>query len=214
MNLSRHIVLLCLFLLLILPARADQSRIRNYDTARQLLWGRLHPEGGWTFYCGEAFTDETKMKGEHIYPSSWMAAFLGCGSQEQCRKTNERFNRMEADLHNLFPVRADINQVRSNYRFAIIDGELREFGECDFERDEQRHVVEPRPITRGNVARAIFYMVQEYGLPMDSRDVELLKQWNRDDPPNCNEMRRNNIIEELQGTRNRFIDHPHRVEDL
>jgi len=27
-------------------------------------------------------------------------------------------------------------------------------------------------------------------------------------------MRRNNTIEELQGTRNPFIDHPKRVEDL
>jgi len=27
-------------------------------------------------------------------------------------------------------------------------------------------------------------------------------------------MRRNNVIEEIQGTRNRFIDHPKRVEDL
>ena len=27
-------------------------------------------------------------------------------------------------------------------------------------------------------------------------------------------MRRNNTIEELQGTRNRFIDHPNRVEDI
>jgi endonuclease I len=33
-------------------------------------------------------------------------------------------------------------------------------------------------------------------------------------PQSCNEMRRNNVIEELQGTRNRFIDHPKRVEDL
>ncbi len=73
---------------------------------------------------------------------------------------------------------------------------------------------ETAPITRGNIARAIFYMHKEYGLPVDSRDVKLLKQWNRDDPPTCNEMRRNNIIEELQGSRNRFIDHPKWVEDL
>ncbi len=30
----------------------------------------------------------------------------------------------------------------------------------------------------------------------------------------CHEMRRNNTIEELQGTRNPFIDHPKRVEDI
>ena len=57
-------------------------------------------------------------------------------------------------------------------------------------------------------------MHAEYGLPIDSRDVELLKEWNRSDAPSCHEMRRNNTIEEIQGTRNRFIDHPKRVEDL
>ncbi len=44
--------------------------------------------------------------------------------------------------------------------------------------------------------------------------VNLLKGWNRKDPPSSHEMRRNNTIEELQGTRNRFIDHPKQVGDL
>ncbi len=39
-------------------------------------------------------------------------------------------------------------------------------------------------------------------------------QWNTDDPPSCHEMRRNNRIEELQGVRNPYIDHPKRVEEL
>ncbi len=214
MNRSRCVAWLCLFLFLVSPAFADQTQIRDYETARQLLWGRLYASGSFTFYCGEQFEDKAGLQVEHIYPASWMAAFLGCGSPEQCRATNERFNRMEADLHNLFPVRAELKQARSNFRFGIVEGELREFGECNFERDKDSHVVEPRPITRGNIARTIFYMHKEYGLPIDSRDVDLLKQWNREDPPNCNEMRRNNVIEEIQGTRNRFIDHPKWVDDL
>ncbi|MFQ5801874.1 MAG: endonuclease I family protein [Candidatus Methylomirabilales bacterium] len=205
---------LLLTLLLVSPTLADQTQVRNYQTARQLVWGRLYADSGFTFYCGEPFEDKADLDVEHIYPASWMTAFLGCGTRKECRKTNERFNRMEADLHNLFPVRADIKQVRSDFRFAMIEDEVREFGECNFERDKDHHVVEPRPVTRGNIARAVFYMHTEYGLPIDSRDVDLLKQWNRDDPPNYNEMRRNNAIEELQGTRNRFIDHPKQVEDL
>jgi len=196
------------------PTLADQTQVRDYNTARQLVWGRLYTDGGFTFYCGEPFEDKTGLNVEHVYPTSWMAAYLGCGTRNECRKTSERFNRMEADLHNLFPVRADIKQARSNFRFAMIKDEWREFGECNFERDMDSHVVEPRPVTRGNIARAIFYMHKEYSLPIDSRDVDLLKQWNRDDPPNYNEMRRNNVIEDLQGTRNRFIDHPRQVEDL
>ncbi len=55
-------------------------------------------------------------------------------------------------------------------------------------------------------------MHAEYGLPVDTRMVDLLKERNRADPVSCHEMRRNNTIEELQGTRNRFIDHPKRVD--
>ncbi len=57
----------------------------------------------------------------------------------------------------------------------MIEGEEREFGECDFERDMSDKIAEPRPITHGNIARTIFYMHKEYGLPIDHRDVELLK---------------------------------------
>ncbi len=193
---------------------SDQTEIPNYRRARDLHWEMLYPQGGWTLYCGERFETRIGLNVEHIYPASWMADFLGCGTRRQCRQNSERFNRMEADLHNLYASRADINRARSNYLFAMIEGEDREFGECDFERDTSSRVAEPRPIARGNVARAIFYMHAEYGLPIDTRMVDVLKEWNRDDPPSCHEMRRNNIIEELQGTRNRFIDHPKRVEDL
>ncbi len=34
------------------------------------------------------------------------------------------------------------------------------------------------------------------------------------DPPSEHERRRNRVIEELQGTRNRFVDHPRRVDDI
>ncbi len=86
---------------------------------------------------------------EHIYPASWMAEHLGCGSRKQCRDNSERFNRMEADMHNLYPALASINQARSNYQFGMIEGEVKEFGECDFERDTSDKIAEPRPIARG-----------------------------------------------------------------
>ena len=204
---------LCLSLFFVSPVLADQTQIRNYSKARRLHWQKLYPHGGFTFYCGEPFEDKTGLNVEHIYAASWMGAFLGCGSREDCRRTSERFNHMEADMHNLYPARADVNRARSNYLFAIIEGEPGP-EECDFEHNTSSRVAEPRPIARGNIARAIFYMHKEYGLPIDTRMVDLLKAWNRADPVSCHEMRRNNTIEELQGTRNRFIDHPKRVDDI
>ncbi len=70
---------LTLTLLLVSPALSDQTQVRNYRTARVLFWGRVYNEGGFTFYCGEPFEDKTDLNVEHIYPASWMAAYLGCG---------------------------------------------------------------------------------------------------------------------------------------
>ncbi len=213
MNPKNGIASLCLSLLLVSPALADQTQIPKYRKARELHWEKLYPFGGFTFYCGDPFEDKTGLNVEHIYAASWMATLLGCGTREQCQETSERFNRMEADMHNLYPARADVKRARSNFLFGIIAGEPGP-EECDFEHNTSNRIAEPRPRARGNIARAIFYMHAEYGLPIHTRMVDLLKAWNRADPVSCHEMRRNNTIEELQGTRNPFIDHPKRVEDL
>jgi deoxyribonuclease-1 len=193
---------------------ADQTEISNYRKARDLHWEQLYPNGGWTIYCVSRFLDKTDLNVEHVFPASWMAKHLGCGTRRECQKTSERFNRMEADLHNLYPALADINRARSNYQFAMIDGEERNYGECDFEKDNESDTAEPRAIARGNLARSIFYMHVEYELPIPVDMIDLMMEWNRNDPPSCHEFRRNNRIEELQGTRNKFIDHPQWIEDL
>jgi deoxyribonuclease-1 len=116
---------------------------------------------------------------------------------------------MEADLHNLYPTRAGTNGARSNMTFGDVPGEAREFGnKCDFEIDTMNRVVEPPPGARGNVARSIFYMHREYGLPIELTLLLVLKAWNLSDPSDGEERRRNDVIEGLQGTRNPFIDLP------
>ena len=60
----------------------------------------------------------------------------------------------------------------------------------------------------------MFYMHQEYQLPIEAPLAEMLKQWNHDDPPSWEEKRRNKKINELQGTKNPFIDNPKLANDL
>ncbi len=138
----------------------------------------------------------------------WVTNELDCGTRKQCRKASERFNLIEADLHNLYPSRQDVNDARSAYRFGMLSGESRAFGDCDFEVNEQRRVVEPRPASRGEIARAMFYMKEQYGLTIFRRSGELLRQWHRQDPPGKHERWRNDRIEVIQGTRNMFVDEP------
>jgi len=78
---------------------------------------------------------------------------------------------------------------------------------------------EPNDDTKGNVARALLYFAVTYvgnivhsgefnsGNFWDSK-IEMLLEWNRMDPPDAAEKRRNDAIARYQGKRNPFIDDP------
>lgn len=194
---------------LVTAASAQQERIPDYETARGLFWDHLYPAGGETLYCGRPWlADRRGLNIEHVFPMSWVTRELRCGRRKQCRERSPYFNRIEGDLHNLYPSRRDINDARSSLRFGEIPGEARYFGNCDFEVDERRRVIEPRPAARGEIARAMFYMQYAYDLPIFRKQAEMLLDWHQADPPSDEERRRNNVIEKIQGNRNPFIDHP------
>lgn len=193
---------------------AEQTRTSDYERARWLFWNELYVGGGKTLYCGEPFSAKHRrgLNIEHVFPMGWVTKELGCGQRKQCRGNSKRFNRIEADLHNLYPSRVDVNDARGSYRFGLLPGERRIFGECDFEFDERRRIVEPRPASRGEIARAMFYMKEAYGLTIFRKSGELLKQWHRQDMPSKHEKWRNDRIEQIQGTRNMFVDDPGLVD--
>ncbi len=96
---------------------------------------------------------------------SWAMNKFECRDRNHCRNTSREFNRIEADMHNLYPARQEINSARSSYAFGVIKGEKRYFGKCDFEVNKYQRRAEPRPEVRGNIARSMFYMQQKYALP-------------------------------------------------
>ncbi len=189
---------------------AEQQAIPDYETARPLFWDQVYADGGTTLYCGRTFGSRRGqgINIEHVFPMSWVAYSLKCGQRWQCRKKSERFNRIEADMHNLYPADSKINEARSSFRFGYIRGEKRAFGPCDFEIDESRRLAEPRPGARGKIARAMLYMHDEYGLYLRPELGRLLLKWHFRYPPDEEERHRNRTIEALQGTRNKYIDDP------
>ncbi|MCW8945423.1 MAG: endonuclease [Sedimenticola sp.] len=209
---------LCLFFLFTAPSllAEGQQVFKEYFEALPVFWERIYPKGGQTLYCGEKFGSYhgRSINIEHVYPMGWAMRDQGCRSRKLCRESSKRFNQIEADMHNLYPSRADINKARSSFPFAVIAGEKRNFGRCDFEFHSRQRTVEPRPASRGNIARAMLYMHDTYGLTLFKRQGELMKKWNREDPPDNEERRRNNLIAKHQGTRNRFIDNPKAAEQL
>ena len=65
---------------------------------------------------------------------------------------------------------------------------------------------------RGNLARAYFYMSFLYRIQIQNSLEENLRAWHFEDPPDKMEEIRNSLIEQVQGNRNPFIDHPEAVE--
>ena len=199
---------------------SDTLTIESFDEiAVNSFWNELYANGGWSLYCGYRFdssmdlTNDRLFVIEQIYASSWMLRHLKCNSRRQCRLNKKSlFTRMEADLHNLYPAWQAIDVSRRNSSFGMVEGEDWRYENCDFERHHD--VAEPRLIARGNIARAIFHMHTQYGLPIAKGMFDELKRWNRLDSPSKQEMLRNNIIEKLQGNRNKFIDNPSLAEQI
>jgi deoxyribonuclease-1 len=115
-------------------------------------------------------------------------------------------------MHNLFPTVGEVNVDRSNYIFGKIDGEEREYGQCDFEVAER--IVEPKKSIRGDIARSYFYMSHQYKMAILDDYEEMLREWHLSDPPDEWERDRNSLIEDVQGNRNPYIDYPEIVEKV
>lgn len=185
----------------------DVKAPASYLETIPVFWRELYPDGGKTLYCDQRFERfDRAVNVEHVFPMSWATQALHCGDRDQCRRRSERFNRIESDLHNLYPARKDINKARGSYPFGDIKGERPLVPGCDFEIDYRRRRAEPRPAVRGEIARSMLYMEQRHGLPLYRRTKALMERWHLEDPPSDEERRRNDRIERLQGNRNPFID--------
>jgi deoxyribonuclease I len=165
-----------------------------------------------------------RLEFEHIVPAHALGKNLQCWKEPICEKRNrkkykgrkccskvsEEFRRMESDMHNLFPSIGEVNGDRSNFVFGEIDGEKREYGECDFEVSPG--TAEPKKSVRGDIARSYFYMSHQYKMKISDDYEEMLREWHLSDQPDEWERDRNSLIEDVQGNRNPFIDYPEMVE--
>jgi deoxyribonuclease-1 len=159
---------------------------------------------------------------EHVVPASWIGQGHACWHRKICRdrtgrafrgracclQTDRAFRRAYQDLHNLWPTVGTVNAARRHYAFAMIDGERRRFGACDFEVDEQLGLAEPRPAVRGDVARISLYMADRYGIALSAAQRTIFLHWHRSDPPDDAERQRNRRIQAYQGAGNTWVEGP------
>jgi deoxyribonuclease-1 len=135
------------------------------------------------------------------------------------RIASAEFARIEADLHNLFPVVGEVNGLRGDLPMGVLDPPDRahahanaggtsatfHFGKCA--SAIEGGVFMPRREVRGDLARAYLYMNQSYperGL-VDDAHRAVFAAWDRDDPPDAWERERNKRIAARQGNANAFI---------
>ncbi|MEU3778021.1 endonuclease [Streptomyces sp. NPDC032472] len=132
------------------------------------------------------------------------------------------------DLHHLRPEDVTVNSTRGNKDFDMGGSPVAEAPGSYTDADS----FEPRDAVKGDVARMLLYMAVRYDggdgfadLEMDDKvdngtaplfgRISVLKQWNRQDPPDAFEQRRNQVIyDTYQHNRNPFIDHPEWVDAI
>ncbi|MEV7509089.1 endonuclease I family protein [Streptomyces sp. NPDC090085] len=132
------------------------------------------------------------------------------------------------DLHHLRPEDVTVNSTRGNKDFDRGGSPVGEAPGSLTDADS----FEPRDAVKGDVARMLFYMAVRYQGDDGFADLELnekvnngsapahgklslLKEWNRIDPPDAFEQRRNQVIfDTYQHNRNPFVDHPEWVDAI
>lgn len=187
----------------------------GYEPAKRAMFSHIDNEGGHIrgVYTGEYYdhpynddrdnqtkTDENKFNCEHTWPQS-----MGISGTSK------------ADLHHLFPSFSTVNSKRGNHPFGeVTGGEI--FGTNNYFSEMKNSVFEPADQHKGNVARAMLYMMVRYDNPsnfIESHDqFNTFKAWDKLDPVDDAERTRNNLIETYQGNRNPFIDCPQFVDAL
>ncbi len=136
---------------------------------------------------------------EHIWPQSYFKSALP----------------MVSDLFNLGATFATPNSRRGNSRFALVSNPDYSTS-CGSKRGKEGF--EPCDPVKGDVARSVLYFVLAYhdrsirqGMDYNEfwvKQVPMFLEWNRLDPPDANERRRNDLVQQFQGNRNPFIDEP------
>ena len=158
-----------------------------------------------------------RIEWEHVVPASWFGGNRSCWTQGHALCGNKKgrkcclkpgvdpdFQAAHNDPHNLFPAGGEVNGDRLNHPYGTVAGEPRAYGSCDFEVGGRPKVAEPALSVRGEVARAMLYMVERYGADVRMTQPELLA-WHRADPPDLWEVDRARRIEAATGLRNRYV---------
>ena len=141
---------------------------------------------------------------EHVWPQS-----LGGGNT----------SGGGADLHHIRPSDAVVNSTRGNKKYGNTNGGTAKYGSnpatgCLGGYYNSTYF-EPLDNVKGDVARIVLYVWIRWGSSWGAdsvtevfQSVDVLLQWMELDPVDTWELGRNEVVQDIQGNRNVFIDYP------
>ena len=176
------------------PAIVAKTDGNASGTKIVLLWSQIQIAKTWD--------GGTTWNREHVWPQSkgWFTT-SGAG----------------ADLHHIRPVDPSVNSSHNNNPY----GEVSSSSYCHTSTANGSVTIgakcgggyfEPADAQKGDAARIIFYMLVRYSqsdsypITNVAQSMDMLLEWNRLDPVDASETRRNEAVYSIQGNRNPFID--------
>lgn len=204
---------------------SENHQVLGYYKARQVLLGQMYLEknGSEYFvrdvYCQKEFTNDDFRRGTGVGPDLIPDPdVLNTEHTWPQSRFTDRFPKetQKSDLHHLFPTDSEMNNVRSSNKFGEIKGQTipTKCNSSKFGKTASGFRFEPPRDHQGNVARAIFYFSIRYQIPIDNDEEVVLRKWHSSDPVDSIEQEHHEMIFNIQGNRNPFIDHPDWVQKI
>ena len=124
-----------------------------------------------------------------------------------------------ADMHHIRPSDASVNSSRGNKKYGNVDGGTAKYGNNPatgyLGGYYSSSYFEPLDEVKGDVARICLYVYVRWGSDWGAtsitkvfQSIDVLLEWCELDPVDTWEMGRNEVVEDIQGNRNVFIDYP------
>lgn len=217
---------------------------RSYSRARFQLYTEIHASPSSRFftyspiYCDAIYNGKIKNRlteqklydaflqanitAEHVWPQDRFSKY------KKANRSKDPMNSfMVSDLHNLFPSKEVVNNIRGNLRFAEVipgsigmsakvmnrfnskmdDAKIGVVKDTNFESDQM--YFEPPDSAKGRVARAMMYFSVRYDKRMSAVEEFYVRKWHKEFPVTKEERIRNEKVFKVQGNRNPFVDLPH-----
>ncbi len=167
--------------------------------------------------CGNYNGEGDCYNREHTWPQSWFNSNSTASS----------------DLFHVYPTDGHVNNVRANFPYGKVGNASTttqngsKLGNC-ISPGYSQTVFEPIDEFKGDLARTYFYMTTRYysedgawgqsdatnGATILPWQLNVLLQWNQQDPVSSKEIARNDSIFKIQFNRNPYIDNPQWVTNV